>query len=148
MPQLSMHGPLGSLTMSEEDEGLVSLDWGWGGDQQQTPVLRRARDQLQAYFDGALRCFDLPLAPQGGQFQKSVWAALACIPFGATSTCRELADHLGTNARTIRHACALNPIPILIPGHRLIDERRLGARIADDGSDSRRFLLDLEREFL
>ncbi|WP_428377327.1 methylated-DNA--[protein]-cysteine S-methyltransferase [Lichenicoccus sp.] len=145
MPQLSLHGPLGSLTLSEEDEGLVSLDWGWGGDQQQTLLLRRARDQVQSYFDQQLRCFDLPLAPQGSRFQKSVWAAIARIPFGATCTCSELGKRLGADFRTVGMARTRNPLPILIPSHRLVETGRLGSSAAEGGATTKRFLLDLER---
>ena len=56
MPQLSLHTPLGDLTLSEEDGAIVALDWGRGRDQESSPLLLRARDQLQDYFDRA--CHD------------------------------------------------------------------------------------------
>ena len=63
MPQLSLHTPLGDLTLSEEDGAIVALDWGRGRDQQPTPLLLRARDQLHDYFDGTRTSFDLPQNP-------------------------------------------------------------------------------------
>ena len=84
MPQLSLLTNLGDLTISEDDGAIVALDWGRGRDQEETPLLRRARDQLQDYFDGKRLTFDLPLAPQGSDFQKRVWAALCAIPPGET----------------------------------------------------------------
>ena len=65
MPQLSLHTPVGDITISEEDGAIVAIDWGWGRDQAETPLLRDAEAQLQAYFDGALTAFSLPLAPAG-----------------------------------------------------------------------------------
>jgi methylated-DNA-[protein]-cysteine S-methyltransferase len=61
MPQLSLHSPVGDLSLSEEDGALVALDWGWGRDQTPTPLLKEAVRQLNAYFDGKLTGFDLPL---------------------------------------------------------------------------------------
>ena len=84
MPQLSLHTPLGDLTLSEEDGAIVALDWGRGRDQEPTPLLLRARDQLHDYFDGTRISFDLPLAPHGTAFQRKVWDALCTIPAGQT----------------------------------------------------------------
>ena len=64
MPQLSLHTPLGALTISAEDDAVVALDWGWGRDQTPTALLRDACDQLHAYLDGERTAFDLP--PIGG----------------------------------------------------------------------------------
>ena len=62
---MSLHSPVGDLTLSEEDGQIVALDWGWGRDQATSPLLARARAMLDAYFDGAVVDFDLPLAPAG-----------------------------------------------------------------------------------
>jgi methylated-DNA-[protein]-cysteine S-methyltransferase len=61
--QLSLHSPVGDITVFEEDGAIVSLDWGWVSYQNPSPLLEGARDQLQAYFDGTLTDFALPLAP-------------------------------------------------------------------------------------
>ena len=100
---------------------------------------------MQSYFDRQLHCFDLPLAPQGSRFQKSVWGTIAGIPFGATRTCRELAELLGTDCRAVGKARALNPLPILIPSHRIVETGRLGSVAAEGDATTKRFLLDLER---
>ena len=86
MPQISLHTPVGDITVSEEDGAIVALDWGWGRDQAETPLLLRARDQLHDFFDGKRVDFDLPLAPVGTVYQRLVWAALCDIPAGATRT--------------------------------------------------------------
>ena len=70
MPQLSLHTPVGDITVFEEDGSIVSLDWGWVSDQASSPVLDRACKQLQAYFDGELAEFDLPLAPAGTAYRR------------------------------------------------------------------------------
>ena len=101
MPQLSFHTPLGTVSVSEEDGAIVSLDWGWGRDQSETPLLLRARDQLQAYFDGEITAFDLPLAPFGSPYRRRVWAALCAIPYGRTRTYQEIAAAAGGSARSV-----------------------------------------------
>ena len=63
MPQLSLHTNLGEVTISQDGDAIVALDWGRGRDQEATPLLLKARDQLQEYFDGRRLSFDLPLAP-------------------------------------------------------------------------------------
>ena len=80
LPQLSLHTPIGDITVSEEDGAIVAVDWGWGSEQSETPLLRRARDQLHAYFDGELTAFDLPLAPAGTRVPAARLAGAARDP--------------------------------------------------------------------
>jgi len=146
MPQLSFNSPFGPLTLSEEDGKIVSLDWGRGMESTETPVLAEARRQLDAYFDGARTTFDLPLAPPGTAFQKRVWAALQDIPFGETRSYGELAQTVGTAARAIGSACGSNPIPIIIPCHRVLTAAGgLGGYSGLDGVETKHRLLALER---
>lgn len=146
MPQLSFLTPLGPLTLSEEDGAIVALDWGRGRDQEETPLLLAARDQLQDYFDGQRTAFDLPLAPFGSAFQKRVWAALCTIPPGETRSYGELAVSLGSAARAVGQANGANPIPIIIPCHRVVGSKgALGGYSGGDGPSTKRYLLDLER---
>ena len=63
MPQLSMHSPIGDITISEEDGVIVSIDWGWARDQKPTPLLKNAKKQLDAYFDGELEEFESYISP-------------------------------------------------------------------------------------
>ncbi len=144
VPQLSLHSPLGALTLAQEDEGLVSLDWGWGCAQQQTALLRRAREQLHAYFDRQLEAFDLPLAPSGTAFRLKVWTALRHIPFGRTRTYGEIAVVVGGCARAIGQANSYNPLPILIPCHRVVARSGIGGFTGPEGVTIKRFLLDHE----
>lgn len=147
MPQLSLHTPLGDLTLSEEDGAIVALDWGRGRDQESSPLLLRARDQLQDYFDGTRSSFDLPLAPHGTAFQRKVWDALCTIPAGQTRTYLDIAQQVGCRAaRAIGQANGANPIPILIPCHRVVGANgSLGGYSGGEGAATKRYLLDLER---
>ncbi|MDA8252335.1 MAG: methylated-DNA--[protein]-cysteine S-methyltransferase [Rhodospirillales bacterium] len=148
MPQLSLHTPLGDLTVSEADGRIVALDWGWGRDQAPTPLLRRARDLLDAYFDAAAVAFDLPLAPAGTPYQRRVWDALRAIPPGETRTYAAIAAIAGGSARSVGMANAANPIPILIPCHRVVASTGLGGYSGGDGPATKRALLDLEASIL
>jgi methylated-DNA-[protein]-cysteine S-methyltransferase len=114
------------------------------------PVLAGARRQLQEYFAGERRAFDLPLAPAGTVFQRRVWTALLDIPYGATTSYGEIARRLGLPpgaSRAVGLANGANPISIVIPCHRVIgaDGSLTGY---GGGLDRKRFLLDLERDLL
>ncbi len=139
-----MHTPIGDLTVSEEDGRIVALDWGWGRDQTQTPLLLRARRQIEEYFDGARTEFDLPLAPAGTDYQRRVWAALCDIPAGATRTYRDIARVAGGSARSVGGANSRNPIPLIIPCHRVTATDGIGGYSGGDGLPTKRFLLALE----
>lgn len=146
MPQLSFLTPLGALTLSEEDEAIVALDWGRGRDQAETPLLLAARDQIQDYFDGHRTSFDLPLVPFGSAFQQRVWAALQAIPAGETRSYGDIARQLGSVPRAVGQANGANPIPILIPCHRVVGSNgALGGYSGGEGLVTKRYLLDLER---
>ena len=145
MPQLSFHTPLGALTLSEEDGAIVSLDWGFGRDQAATALLMRGRDQLQAYFDGERRSFDLPLAPSGSTYRRAVWQALQDIPYGQTVSYTGLIARAGGSARSVGSANAANPIPIIIPCHRVVGKTGLGGYSGGDGFETKRWLLTLEQ---
>lgn len=145
MPQLSLHGPVGDLTVSEEDGVIVSLDWGWGMLQQETPLLREAKRQLNRYFDADPAPFDLPLAPAGTDFQIRVWRALSTIPFGETRSYGDVAKSLGSGARPVGSACGRNPIPIIVPCHRVLSANgAIGGYSGEGGTDTKRALLTLE----
>jgi methylated-DNA-[protein]-cysteine S-methyltransferase len=122
--------PVGPLLMVADDEGLraiefvngrrsVKPDAGWIEDR---TALTRVIEQLQAYFGGELEQFDLSLAPVGTEFQKKVWNELCSIAYGDTISYGELARRIGhANAsRAVGLANGSNPIPIIIPCHRVI----------------------------
>jgi methylated-DNA-[protein]-cysteine S-methyltransferase len=146
MPQTFLHTPLGIVTLSEEDGAIVALDWGQGRDREETPLLRRAADQLQDYMDGLRTSFDLPLNPMGSPFRQRVWQALRDIPHGETRSYADLARILGTASRAIGGANGANPIPIIIPCHRVIGAGgTIGGYSGEGGIATKRWLLSLER---
>jgi methylated-DNA-[protein]-cysteine S-methyltransferase len=153
VPQVSLHTPIGDISVSEEDGAIVSLDWGWGSQQNETRLLRRACDQLHSYFDGELTDFELPVAPAGSAYQQRVWQALCAIPYGATRSYLDISRVAGGSPRSVGQANGKNPIPIIIPCHRvvLVPRRlprgaatRLGGYSGGDGLDTKRWLLALE----
>lgn len=150
MPQISILTPLGDLTVSEDEGKIVAVDWGRGSVQERTPLLDRARDQLQEYFDGERLEFDLPLAPDGTAFQQKVWAALTRIPPGETRSYADIARDVGCRAaRAIGQANGRNPIPIIIPCHRVVGANgALGGYSGGEGPATKRYLLDLEQRAL
>ena len=86
MPCLSVHSPLGPLTIVEDDDAIVALDWCWTREMTETSLLSLASDQLTSYFEGDLTKFTLPLAPSGTPFQCQVWASMKRIPYGETQS--------------------------------------------------------------
>lgn len=144
VPQLSLHTPAGDLTVSEQDGVIVALDWGWGRDQEPTPLLVRARAQLHEYFDGTRTEFDLKLAPAGSSYRQRVWQALVEIPYGSVRTYGDIARIAGGSPRSVGGANGSNPIPILIPCHRVLASNGIGGYSGGDGLDTKRYLLRLE----
>ncbi|MDE2335574.1 MAG: methylated-DNA--[protein]-cysteine S-methyltransferase [Rhodospirillales bacterium] len=144
MPLISFHSPIGPLSIAEEEGAIVALDWGWGSVQSPTALLRRAREQLEAYFDGAAAPFDLPLAPQGSAYQRRVWAALCTVPRGAVWTYGQLARAAGGSPRSIGGAMGRNPIPIIIPCHRVVAQGGPGGYSGAGGLATKHYLLGLE----
>jgi methylated-DNA-[protein]-cysteine S-methyltransferase len=122
-----MPSPIGPLTLYVAADGaLREIDF---GDASRRTRARRngaacapARRQLEEYFSGERRTFDLLLRPAGTEFQQQVWQALLDIPFGATVSYGEIAQKLGpdTSPRAVGAANGANPIPIVIPCHRVI----------------------------
>ena len=86
--------------------------------QEESDLLRTARDQLNDYFNGQRQDFLLPLAPRGTPFQRRVWNGICDIPYAEVKSYGDLSTKLNTGARAVGTACARNPIPIIIPCHR------------------------------
>ena len=118
---------------------------GWTRDDNH-PVVRETRRQLELYFAGRLRDFDLPLALHGTPFQQRVWRSLLGIPYGETRSYADIARHLApaSVARAVGQANAANPIAIIVPCHRVIAaDGSLGGY--GGGLHRKRFLLNLEQ---
>lgn len=144
LPQVSLHSPIGDISVSEENGAIVAVDWGWGSRQEETPLLRGARAQLHAYFDGELTKFDLPLAPAGTPYQRRVWQALCAIPYAATCSYLDIVRVAGGSPRSVGQANGRNPIPIIIPCHRVVATTHIGGYSGGEGLATKRWLLALE----
>jgi len=140
-----MHSPVGDLSIFADGGRIVALDWGWVPDQQPGNVTRQAKLQLDEYFDGERSTFDVPLHPSGTPFQKSVWEVMQTISMGQTLTYGDVAEKLGSAARAVGTACGANPIPILIPCHRILGAgRKITGYSGEGGSATKKALLVLE----
>lgn len=143
----SIDTPSGPVTVTEADDAIVALTWGACGSDaaDDSPLLREAAAQLEAYFAGDLRGFDLPLNARGSDFQRAVWEQMLAIPYGETRSYGELAKATGGIARAVGSACGANPIPIFIPCHRVLAVgRRLGGFSGGKGPETKALLLRLE----
>ncbi len=139
---LTVASPLGPLTIVEERGLIVRLDWR-ARDPAPTPLLAEAARQLSAYFDRRLTRFDLPL-DWGAGLNAEVRRAMAAIPFGETRTYGDLSKAIGAPAQAIGQACGANPVPILIPCHRVLSATGLGGFSAPGGVETKVALLRLE----
>lgn len=145
MPCLSVQSPLGPMTLTEIDGLVTSLEWRWSKTQELSGLLTIVRDQLTDYFDGKLTRFSLPLAPLGTPFQHRVWRAMCDIPYGEVRSYGDLAKALKTGPRAVGMACARNPLPVLIPCHRVVGANgALTGYSGGDGLATKDFLLNLE----
>lgn len=144
LQQLSMPSPVGMLTLTEKEGAIVSIGWGETAGANGSPLLAETARQIEAYFAGELADFDLPLKPAGSAFEQRVWAAMQRIPFGKTQCYGELAAAIGSAARAVGGACGRNPIPIVIPCHRVLAKAGLGGYSGRGGLATKQTLLSLE----
>jgi methylated-DNA-[protein]-cysteine S-methyltransferase len=149
----SVDSPIGELLLLGDGESLhgvymqdgprpVARDGGW----ERSPArLHAVAAQLEEYFAGARKTFDLPLATCGSPFQRRVWRALLEIPYGETESYGELARRIGapSASRAVGRANGSNPIPIIVPCHRVIGGGGMLTGFGG-GVERKRYLLDLE----
>ena len=143
-----MHSPVGGLTLFEEDGALIAVEWGRGPmpEDGASDLLRNAKRQLEEYFAGDRQVFELPLNPDGTEFQKAVWQCMIEIPYGEARTYGDLAHDLDSAPRAVGGACGRNPIPIIIPCHRVIGAGgKLTGFSGGEGVDTKKKLLGLEQ---
>ena len=156
---VTMDTPVGELRLIAGERGLRAILWGAEDaariasiDEAEVvegpnAVLDQAVSQLEEYFDGTRREFDLPLDPQGTPFQQSVWMVLRTIPYGRTISYGQQAGQLGdpNKARAVGAANGKNPLSIVVPCHRVIGS---GGQLTGfaAGLDIKSWLLDHERQ--
>ena len=142
--------PVGKLCIGEEDGVIVRTTWSKIPTEyilEETELILQCKMQLDEYFRGERKTFDLPLAPKGTDFQKKVWNALQKIPYGETKTYGEIAAAVGNPkaARAVGMANNKNPIGIIIPCHRVVGANGKLVGYAG-GMDKKEWLLQLERK--
>lgn len=141
---------IGTITLVESEGAIVRVLLGGGELESEagegaSELLREAARQLRSYLAGRRRGFSLPLHPAGSPFVRAVWERLQQIPYGGTVSYGQLAASLGCarGARAVGRACALNPIPIFIPCHRVVGAKgALGGFSA--GPVIKQWLLEME----
>ena len=143
MPSLTIDTPTGAFVLTEEDGAIIRATWGLGGSDH-TPLLERAAAQVRAYFRGELEQFELPLKVRGSALQRAVCDAIAAIPYGYTRTYGEIARDLGSSAQAVGQCCGGNPIPVIIPCHRVMGARGLTGFSGEGGVETKVALLRLE----
>jgi methylated-DNA-[protein]-cysteine S-methyltransferase len=143
MPRLSLDTPVGRLTVTEEAGAITRIRWG-DGPSDGTSLLREAEAQIHDYFAGTRRDFDLPLRIAGSDIQRRACAAMAAIPWGETRTYGEIARDLGVSAQAAGQLCGGNPIPVVIPCHRVLGATSLGGFSGGMGVETKVALLKLE----
>ena len=143
---LTLDSPVGCLALRARDDNIVALDWVDAmTPRPNIPVLTEAARQLDAYFAGTLTAFDLPLAPDGTLHQKKVWDEMKTITFGGLRSYGDMATAIGSSARAVGTACGRNPIPIIVPCHRVIATGgSIGGYSGRGGLETKRALLILE----
>ncbi|GKY87292.1 methylated-DNA--[protein]-cysteine S-methyltransferase [Sinisalibacter aestuarii] len=141
MATILLDSPVGRLSVTEEGGAITALGWGGAAEGVETPLLAEARTQIADYFAGERDTFDLPLRVEGSDFQRAVCAAMLAIPFGETRTYGDLARDLGAPAQAVGQACGGNPIPLIIPCHRVLGASGLGGYSGSGGIETKVALL-------
>ena len=141
--------PVGKICIGEENGVITRVTWGKIPQEyilEETELILECKNQLEEYFAGKRKTFDLPLAPKGTDFQQKVWKALKKIPYGETRTYGEIAVAIGNPkaARAVGMANNKNPIGIIVPCHRVVGANGKLVGYAG-GMEKKEWLLHLEQ---
>ncbi|MGG1482353.1 methylated-DNA--[protein]-cysteine S-methyltransferase [Bacillus smithii] len=153
---LTMNSPIGNLTIVSSRERIIELEFGEKAENEEIKkaekdaLLMEARGQLLEYFDGKRKVFQLPIFLKGTEFQLKVWNELLHIPYGETRSYQEIAAAIGNKnaVRAVGQANKANPIPIIIPCHRVIGKNNQLIGYAGKQIDKKAILLELEKTSL
>ena len=145
---INIKTPVGILRV-EGEKAITSVEWGESKVSSPNKLLIDAKSQILDYFNGDLHYFKLPVVPSGTPFQTYVWHNLTKIPYAQTLTYGELAQRLKTSPRAIGGACRSNPVPLIIPCHRIVGQNgNLTGFSGGDGVRTKEALLLLEQRTL
>lgn len=146
-----LHSPIGYLEIGEEDDSIIYIkfiDKPLVKKEDKSVYLNKCISQLNEYFNGARKVFDLKLNPKGTLFQQDTWKQVIRIPYGQTRTYQQVAEKIGDPgaARAVGNANNKNPIPIIIPCHRVIGAQGKLTGYGG-GIDKKKWLLNLEMTY-
>lgn len=140
--------PIGSIIVAADERGLTTLTFGEYENENPSEITNAAVKQLDEYFKGERKTFDLPLSPKGTDFQKKVWSELLKIPYGEVCSYKDIAEKIRkpNASRAVGNANGKNPLAIIVPCHRVIaSDGKLGGYSL--GLDKKEFLLTMEAKF-
>jgi len=133
-----------NILLEERDNKITNLSFEKNTHKYYSLLLMKAYSQLEAYLKGQLFEFDLPLYLKGTDFQMSVWKEMMNIPYGRTLTYKQLAEKINSKAvRAVGSACGKNPIPIIIPCHRVVGFNSIGGY--SSGLNIKKQLMEIEK---
>ncbi|MEM9320473.1 MAG: methylated-DNA--[protein]-cysteine S-methyltransferase [Pseudomonadota bacterium] len=136
--------PIGSFWVEAEDDAVIACGWGHAPGAAGHPVLEQALAEIDGYFTGQRAEFDVPVRISAEGVQGRVMHAMRAIAFGETLTYGEIAASVGASAQAVGQACGANPIPILVPCHRVLGAHGLGGFSAPGGIETKVALLKHE----
>lgn len=147
----NMNTTIGMITIIEEENQIIAIEINKKreeeGIKKETLLLKETEKQLMEYLEGKRREFNVPLNPKGTKFMKAVWTALQEIPYGEVRTYKQIAERVGKPkaSRAVGMANHRNPIPIMIPCHRVIGSngKLVGYAL---GMEKKRYLLEWEKK--
>lgn len=142
---IAVETQFGRLGIEETDGAITRLIWNGRDEDAQTPLLQEAAAQVTAYYQGRLDRFDLPYRVTVSDFQRQVCDLMFAIPLGETRTYGDIAKDLDQPAQLVGAACGANPIPVIIPCHRVLAANGLGGFSGDGGVETKVALLRHER---
>lgn len=144
MAEICFDTPTGVFSVTQEGDAIVRAGWNSVQTVEKTPLLEEAKAQILAYFAGKLEVFDLAPKVNGSDFQRQVCDVMFAIPFGETRTYGEIAQEIGAPAQAVGGACGGNPIPLIIPCHRVLSASGLGGFSGTYGVETKVALLKHE----
>ncbi|KUP07595.1 cysteine methyltransferase [Bacillus coahuilensis p1.1.43] len=152
MEQLQIESPIGFLEITEENGLLKKIEYIDVPNEElketNNLVLQEAKTQILEYLEGKRRSFTVPYKSEGTSFQQSVWTTLLSVPYGETVSYQDIAVMMNKpkSVRAVGQANRRNPLPLLIPCHRVIGKNKSLVGYAGDKVDKKQFLLELEEK--
>ena len=145
MGQITVQTQFGSLVVTQTGDCITGVGWGVADSEVPSDLLTHAARQLMEYDRGTRETFDVPLRVEGSPFQRAICDAIYAIPFGETLTYGDIAKMLGAPAQAVGGACGGNPIPIIIPCHRVMGAKGLTGFSGAGGVETKVALLRHEK---